>query len=143
MLAIIFALGLFLDRIEIALLILPNFEPALKALDFSAYVGAPELASLRISVLIALTLQISFLTPPFGFALFFLKGAAPPGVALHDLNKGVVPIVVIQILSIALVLVQPGLATRPPVFAATPCREACFAGPDSMPINPRGLEVRS
>ena len=120
MLAIIFVLGFFIDWIEIALITLPIFEPVLKALDFSAYVGSPELASLWIAVLIALNLQTSFLTPPFGFALFFLKGAAPPSVALRDIYRGIAPIVAIQLLGIALVLALPGLATWLPIQAATP-----------------------
>lgn len=111
MLAIIFVLGFFIDWIEIALITLPIFEPVLKALDFSTYVGSPQLASVWIAALIALTLQTSFLTPPFGFALFFLKGASPPSVALRDIYRGIVPIVAIQLLGIALVLVLPGLAT--------------------------------
>lgn len=118
MLAIIFVLGFFIDWIEIALITLPIFEPVLKALKMSAYVGSPELASVWIAALIALTLQTSFLTPPFGFALFFLKGAAPPGVALRDIYRGIVPIVAIQLLGIALVLVLPGLATWLPIRAA-------------------------
>lgn len=115
MLAIIFVLGFFIDWIEIALITLPIFEPVLKALDFSAYVGSPELASLWIAVLIALNLQTSFLTPPFGFALFFLKAAAPPSVALRDIYQGIVPIVAIQVLAIGLVLALPGLATWLPL----------------------------
>ncbi|MCC8430118.1 TRAP transporter large permease subunit [Reyranella aquatilis] len=111
MLAIIFVLGFFIDWIEIALITLPIFEPVLKALDFSTYVGSPQLALVWIAALIALTLQTSFLTPPFGFALFFLKGASPPSVALRDIYRGIVPIVAIQLLGIALVLVLPGLAT--------------------------------
>jgi TRAP-type mannitol/chloroaromatic compound transport system permease large subunit len=115
MLAIIFVLGFFIDWIEIALITLPIFEPVLKALDFSAYVGSPELASLWIAVLIALNLQTSFLTPPFGFALFFLKGSAPPSVALADIYRGIVPIVAIQVSAIGLVLALPWLATWLPV----------------------------
>ena len=118
MLAIIFVLGFFIDWIEIALITLPIFEPILKALDFSAYVGSSEFASLWIAALIALTLQTSFLTPPFGFALFFLKGAAPPTVALRDIYRGIVPIVALQLLGIALVLALPGLVTWLPIYAA-------------------------
>lgn len=118
MLAIIFVLGFFIDWIEIALITLPIFEPVLKALDMSTYVGSPELASVWIAALVALTLQTSFLTPPFGFALFFLKGAAPPGVAMRDIYRGIVPIVAIQLLGIALVLALPGLATWLPIYAA-------------------------
>jgi len=116
-LAVIFVLGFFIDWIEITLITLPIFEPVLKALDFSAYVGSPELAALWIAVLIALNLQTSFLTPPFGFALFFLKGAAPPSVKLRDIYRGIMPIVAIQLLGIALVLAMPWLATWLPVYA--------------------------
>jgi len=117
MLAIIFVLGFFIDWIEIALITLPIFEPVLKALDFSAYVGSPELASLWIAVLIALNLQTAFLTPPFGFALFFLKGSAPPSVTLREICQGIVPIAAIQLFGIALVLAMPGLATWLPINA--------------------------
>jgi tripartite ATP-independent transporter DctM subunit len=116
-LAVIFVLGFFIDWIEIALITLPIFEPVLKTLDFSAYVGSPQLATVWIAVLIALNLQTSFLTPPFGFALFFLKGAAPPGVTLGDIYRGIVPIVAIQLFAIGLVLALPRLATWLPVYA--------------------------
>jgi TRAP-type mannitol/chloroaromatic compound transport system permease large subunit len=119
MLAMIFVLGFFIDWIEITLITLPIFEPVLKALDFSACAGSPELAALRIAALIALNLQTSFLTPPFGFALFFLQGAAPPGVELRDIYRGIVPIVAIQLLCIVLVLALPGLATWLPIRAVT------------------------
>jgi tripartite ATP-independent transporter DctM subunit len=116
-LAIIFVLGFFIDWIEIALITLPIFHPLLQALDFSAHVGSKELASIWITVLIALNLQTSFLTPPFGFALFFLKGSAPPGVTLAHIYRGVVPVVAIQILGIALVMAMPWLATWLPLRA--------------------------
>lgn len=117
MLAVIFVLGFFIDWIEITLITLPIFEPVLKTLDFSAYVGSPQLAAVWIAVLIALNLQTSFLTPPFGFALFFLKGAAPPEVKLGDIYRGIVPIVAIQLFAIGLVLALPCLATWLPVYA--------------------------
>lgn len=115
--AIIFILGFFIDWIEIALITLPIFHPVLQALDFSAYVGSPELAAIWITVLIALNLQTSFLTPPFGFALFFLKGSAPPGVTIADIYRGIMPVVAIQILGIGLVMAMPWLATWLPLYA--------------------------
>lgn len=117
MLGVIFVLGFFIDWIEIALITLPIFEPVLKTLDFSGYVGSSDLAGIWIAVLIALNLQTSFLTPPFGFALFFLKGSAPPEVKLSDIYRGIVPIVGIQLLTIALVLAMPWLATWLPIYA--------------------------
>ena len=65
---------------------------------------------LWMATLVALTLQTSFLTPPFGFALFFLKGAAPPEVRLADIYRGIVPIVGAQLAGIALLLALPALA---------------------------------
>jgi TRAP-type mannitol/chloroaromatic compound transport system permease large subunit len=58
----------------------------------------------------ALVLQSSFLTPPFGFSLFFLKGAAPPGITLADTYRGVAPLVVIQVLMVAAVIIWPQMA---------------------------------
>ncbi|MCW5747804.1 MAG: TRAP transporter large permease subunit [Alphaproteobacteria bacterium] len=116
-LSIIFVLGFFIDWIEIALITLPIFHPVLESLDFSTYVGSAQSASIWMTVLIALNLQTSFLTPPFGFALFFLKGSAPPGVTLGHIYRGIVPVVAIQILGIALVVAMPWLATWLPLRA--------------------------
>jgi tripartite ATP-independent transporter DctM subunit len=113
-LGIIFLLGFFIDWIEITVITLPIFLPILDGLDFASYVGSPELSLVWIAVLIALVLQTSFLTPPFGFALFFVKGAAPPGVRLADVYRGIVPLVLIQLLGLALVLVLPALAVGLP-----------------------------
>jgi tripartite ATP-independent transporter DctM subunit len=109
-LGIIFVLGFLIDWIEITVITLPLFFPILTALDFSAYVGSPGMSIIWISVLIALVLQSSFLTPPFGFSLFFVKGAAPPEVTLKDVYRGAVPIVAMQLATVGLVLVLPGLA---------------------------------
>jgi TRAP-type mannitol/chloroaromatic compound transport system permease large subunit len=67
--------------------------------------------SVWIGVAVALVLQTSFLTPPFGFALFFLRGSAPPDVKMSDIYRGVAPIVVIQIAVLCIVLAYPWLAT--------------------------------
>ena len=116
-LGMIFVMGFFIDWIEITVIVLPIVSPALHALDFSDYIGVPGLSMLWIAVLVALNLQASFLTPPFGFALFFLKGAAPPEVRLEQVYRGVVPFVALQIAGMALVLLFPLLATWLPVLA--------------------------
>jgi len=108
---IIFVLGFFIDWIEITVITLPLFAPVLASLDFSAHAGDGPTAMLWIATLVALTLQTSFLTPPFGFALFFLKGAAPPGISLIDIYRGIVPIVLAQIIGITLLLALPAIAT--------------------------------
>ena len=109
-LGIIFVLGFFIDWLEITVITLPIFLRVMETLDFDAHVGNPELVLLWMGMLIALVLQTSFMTPPFGFALFFVKGSAPPGVELTDIYRGIVPIVAIQLLALALVLLLPGLA---------------------------------
>ena len=114
-LTILFVLGFFIDWIEITLVSLPILLPAIGTLDFSEYVGSAYLTKLWIGALIALVLQTSFLTPPFGFALFFLKGSAPPEVRMIDIYRGVVPLVMIQLAMIATVLLFPVIVTAIPV----------------------------
>lgn len=110
-LGIIFILGFFIDWIEITVITLPIFLPVLDKLDLSAHLAHPELSKLWIGVLIALVLQTSFMTPPFGFALFFVKGASPPSVKLSDVYRGAVPLVGIQLTTLFLVMGFPLLAT--------------------------------
>jgi tripartite ATP-independent transporter DctM subunit len=110
-LGVIFVLGFFIDWLEIVLITLPIFVPVIAKLDFTAHVGDPLLVSVWIGVAVALVLQTSFLTPPFGFALFFLRGSAPPDVKMSDIYRGVAPIVVIQIAVLCIVLAYPWLAT--------------------------------
>ena len=107
---IIFVLGFFIDWIEITIITLPLFLPVLADLDFSAHAGDGAGKAIWLATLIALTLQTSFLTPPFGFALFFLKGAAPPEVKITDIYRGIIPVVAAQLLVIALVMSFPILA---------------------------------
>ena len=116
-LGIIFVLGFFIDWIEIAVITLPIFLPVLEALDFAGYVGSADLALVWIAVLVALVLQTSFLTPPFGFSLFFVKGVAPPSVRLADVYRGVVPLLALQALMVAIVLAVPGFALMLPRLA--------------------------
>lgn len=110
-LAVIFALGFFMDWIEIIVISFAVFRPVFDALDFSGYIDRPYLAFGWITILLALTLQSSFLTPPFGFALFFLKGSAPPGFRMADLYRGIVPFVLIQLITIGVVAAFPSVAT--------------------------------
>lgn len=109
-LGVIFLLGFIIDWIEIALITLPIFYPILDSLDFGDRFATPEEAFTWIAVLIAINLQTSFLTPPFGFALFFLKGSAPASISMADIYRGVVPFVLIQIAVLMLVLAVPELA---------------------------------
>lgn len=112
-LGITFVLGFFIDWIEVFVVALPIFFPILSAMDFSAHVGSPELAKIWIALLFALVLQTSFLTPPFGFSLFFVKGAAPPSIRITEIYRGVLPMVTIQLVMIAVVLAWPRFAVGP------------------------------
>ncbi len=104
---IMFFLGFFLDFIEITFVIVPLVAPPLMAMGMDP---------IWLGILMALNLQTSFLTPPFGFALFYLRGVAPPEVTTTALYKGVLPFIGIQIFVILLVAFFPQIATMLPEF---------------------------
>ena len=99
---VIFVLGFILDFIEITYVVVPIVAPALLAMG---------LDPVWLGVLVAVNLQTSFLTPPFGFALFYLRGVAPPEVATLDIYRGVAPFVGLQLALMALLVAAPSLAT--------------------------------
>jgi TRAP-type mannitol/chloroaromatic compound transport system permease large subunit len=100
--AVIFLLGFFLDFIEIIFVVVPIVGPIMLQMDISP---------VWFGVMIAINLQTSFLTPPFGFALFYLRGVAPPAVATGDIYRGIMPFVLIQLLGLCVIAAFPGLAT--------------------------------
>ena len=106
---IVFFLGFFLDWIEITLIVLPVFGPMIAKMDFAGWVPQ-ESVLIWFTVLLAVNLQTSFLTPPFGFALFYLKGLAPPEVKLQSIYRGIIPFVIMQLICLALILLFPALA---------------------------------
>ena len=99
---IVFVLGFFLDFIEIAFIHLPVIVPVLHEMGFDP---------LWYGVLLGINLQTSFLTPPFGFALFYLRGAAPPEITTGHIYRGIIPFVLIQLVGLTLVATFPSLAT--------------------------------
>ena len=115
----VFLLGFFLDWIEITLIILPLIAPVVSGLGFEidghGVVDNPELVWFL--VLIAVSLQTSFLTPPVGFALFYLKGVAPPEVELVDIYKGVVPFIILQLIGLVIIAIWPQLVIWLPALA--------------------------
>ncbi len=115
---IVFLLGFLLDWIEITLIVLPLISPIISALDFQVNgYGVLDFPTLVwFLVLVAVTLQTSFLTPPVGFALFYLKGVCPPEVSLGDIYKGVIPFVILQLLALAILLMIPELVTWLPAY---------------------------
>ncbi len=112
-LVLVFLLGFFLDWIEISLIILPLLAPVIAGLDLQingfGVVDYPNLT--WFALLVAVTLQTSFLTPPVGFALFYLKGVCPPGVTLLDIYRGVIPFIILQLIALVLVFLFPEIVT--------------------------------
>jgi tripartite ATP-independent transporter DctM subunit len=107
--ALVFLLGFLLDWFEITLIFLPIFAPALTLLDFGGHIAATEVVY-WFAILFAVNLQTSFLTPPFGFALFYLKGAAGDLIEMRDVYRGIVPFVLLQLGVLALIVAFPALA---------------------------------
>jgi TRAP-type mannitol/chloroaromatic compound transport system permease large subunit len=99
---LIFVLGFFLDFIEICYIVIPLVAPPLLMM------GADPV---WLGVMFAMNLQTSFLTPPFGFALFYLRGVAPPSVTTLDIYRGVIPFIVLQVIALLAVAFVPQLAT--------------------------------
>ncbi|MGB6318026.1 MAG: TRAP transporter large permease subunit, partial [Litorimonas sp.] len=99
---VMFVLGFFLDFIEITFVVVPLVAPPLLAAGIDP---------VWLGVVMALNLQTSFLTPPFGFALFYLRGVSPPEVTTAHLYRGVMPFIAMQLGLIALLIVFPGLVT--------------------------------
>jgi len=106
---IVFALGFFLDWIEITLIVLPVFAPLVAGLDFGDHLPK-EMITYWFIILMAVNLQTSFLTPPFGYALFYLKGIAPKEVKIQSIYKGIIPFVILQLIGLIFVISFPNVA---------------------------------
>ena len=104
-----FALGFFLDWIEITLIVLPVFAPLVAGMDFGDHIAEKDIIFWFI-ILMAINLQTSFLTPPFGFALFYLKGIAPKEIKIQAIYKGIIPFVILQLIGLIIVMWKPNLA---------------------------------
>lgn len=96
--AIVFVLGMFLDTFEILFIVVPIAAPVLLHMDVDP---------LWLSVMLAMNLQTSYLTPPFGFSLFFLRGVAPPEVKTSDIYRGIIPFVALQVLALGILTIFP------------------------------------
>ncbi|MEQ9172431.1 MAG: TRAP transporter large permease subunit [Rhodospirillales bacterium] len=102
MMAVIFVLGFFLEWIEISYIALPLFLPVF---------ANSGIDMVWLAILVAMNLQTSFLTPPFGWALFFLKGVAPPEITTGDIYRGVIPFIALQMVALGLLFAFPEIAT--------------------------------
>ncbi|MDH4275421.1 MAG: TRAP transporter large permease subunit, partial [Gammaproteobacteria bacterium] len=107
---IMFVLGFVLDFIEIIFVVVPIVGPVLLAMDINP---------IWLGVMMAVNLQTSFLTPPFGFALFYLRGVAPPELTTGQIYRGVIPFIVLQLIGLCIIAAWPGLVTwLPKVMSA-------------------------
>lgn len=148
----VFLLGFFFDFLEITLIILPVFDPVIRTLApiFAPHLGIEitttsptvqhkEFLEAQViywfAILVAVNLQTSFLTPPFGFALFYMKGVAPSSVKMQEIYKGIIPFVSLQVIGMLIVLSFPRLALQLPLEAGLSRMpwgvEWTFAAPES------------
>jgi len=102
MMSIVFLMGMFIDWAAILLVTVPIFMPIAMELDFNP---------LWFSILLCVNLQTSFLTPPFGYALFYFKGVAPEGYTMGHIYRGIIPFVLLQVLGLLILAVFPSLVT--------------------------------
>jgi TRAP-type mannitol/chloroaromatic compound transport system permease large subunit len=126
--AMMFVLGFFLDTFEIVFIVVPITAPILLMMNVDP---------ILLGVLMGIVLQTSFLTPPFGFSLFYLRGVAPPSITTGEIYKGIIPFVVIQLCVLAAVYAFPKSATYLPdlLFRSAPAMSAPPA-PSSDPNVP-------
>ena len=108
--AAIFVMGFFFDWIEITLIVLPIIAPVLRIIDLGDHIAEQADVVVWVAILIAVNLQTSFLTPPLGFAILYVKGSAPMPLRLEQLFAGVVPFVLLQLFGLALIMAFPGIA---------------------------------
>ncbi len=106
---LIFFLGFFIDFFEIAFIVIPVFAPVAETLGIDL---------LWYGVILGANLQTSFLTPPFGFALFYLRGVAPKEVKTEDIYKGVIPFILLQLFVLLLIIVFPALVNFLPSLSS-------------------------
>ncbi|WP_440998006.1 TRAP transporter large permease [Arhodomonas sp. SL1] len=112
---VIFVLGFFLEWVEITLVVIPLLAPVVAGLDLG--LAEPELL-VWFAIALSVNLQTSFLTPPFGYALFYLRGIAPPEISIATIYRGVVPFVILQLLALAAVIAFPAISLWLPRYLA-------------------------
>jgi tripartite ATP-independent transporter DctM subunit len=109
LMAAVFVMGFFFDILEILLIVVPVFAPIVERLDFAGYLPQGDVIY-WFAILVAVNLQTSFLTPPMGLALFYMKSAAPPEVTMRQIYVGIVPFVGLQLVCVAIVMAFPEIA---------------------------------
>jgi tripartite ATP-independent transporter DctM subunit len=110
---LVFVLGFFLEWVEITLVVVPIVAPIVAGLDFGL---TPEQTLIWFAVALSVNLQTSFLTPPFGYALFYLRGIAPEGVTIGTIYRGIIPFVVLQLIGLTAVIFWPEITLWLPSY---------------------------
>jgi len=105
MMAVVFFMGMFIDWAAILLVVVPIFTPIAMDLEFNP---------LWFAMMICVNLQTSFLTPPFGYSLFYFKGVAPPEYTMGDVYRGIIPFVMIQLVGLGMMMIFPEIITYLP-----------------------------
>ena len=115
MMLILLFMGAFMDWVGIVLLIIPVFLPIVKKLPIEeiGFIGQlePHQVSIWFGVLFCMNMQVSFLSPPFGPAAFYLKSVAPPDISLTDIFRGFLPFIGVQLIAITVLLIWPSIVT--------------------------------
>ena len=113
MMTVLFILGMFLDWVGILLLTVPIFLPIMKSLPFDGAFGLPGVApgdvALWYGVIFMVNMQMAFLSPPFGYSLFYLKSVAPPQISMAMIFRSAIPFIGLQIVGLTLCIVFPGI----------------------------------
>jgi TRAP-type mannitol/chloroaromatic compound transport system permease large subunit len=113
MMFILFMLGMFLDWVGILLLTVPIFLPIMASLEWNGLLGfsglAPADVPLWYGVIFMINMQMAFLSPPFGYSLFYLKSVAPPEISMATIFRSAVPFIALQWLALGLCIVFPGI----------------------------------
>lgn len=104
---LVFFMGFFFDWIEICLVVIPIFAPILAKLDFGTMVQGKEAILFWFGILLAVNMQTAFLTPPFGFALFYMKGTVPRDITMAHIYRGIVPFVLVQLVALIICIIFP------------------------------------
>ncbi len=105
MMLITFLLGMVLDPVGIMMITLPVFIPIVQSLGFDP---------IWFGILFVINMEIGYMTPPFGFNLFYLKGVVPPSISMNDIYKSIIPFVLVEIVGLALIMIFPEIATYLP-----------------------------
>jgi TRAP-type mannitol/chloroaromatic compound transport system permease large subunit len=104
---LVFIMGFFFDWIEICLIVIPVFAPIIGKLDFGEFIQGKQVILLWFAILLAVNMQTAFLTPPFGFALFYMKATVPKSVTMLHIYRGIIPFVLIQLTALVIALFNP------------------------------------